>query len=98
MVSIFSVQYGADVNARLLEDDDKRTWIKKGMTPLHLAARLGRHNSMELLLACRADLNAKDRLGNTPIHMAVCCNLPCTVKEVKLLVSIQNQYLVFFDL
>ena len=75
------LQYCADVDAPFLEDDDKRG-IKQGMTALHLAAKFTRANSMELLLACEPKLNAQDRNGNTPLHYAVRCTLPCTLTEV----------------
>ncbi|MGO8926242.1 MAG: ankyrin repeat domain-containing protein, partial [Limisphaerales bacterium] len=40
-------------------------------TPLHLAARLGHKDVAELLLASKADVNAKDNGGQTPLHLAV---------------------------
>lgn len=41
-----------------------------GKMPLHVAAEKGRRDVAELLLACRADVNAKDTYGNTPLHVA----------------------------
>ncbi len=40
------------------------------MTPLHSAAGGGHRDVVELLLANRADVNAKAFEGLTPIHMA----------------------------
>jgi ankyrin repeat protein len=41
-----------------------------GMTPLHWAAAGGHRNTVELLLANRADVNAQDNAGETPLHLA----------------------------
>jgi ankyrin repeat protein len=41
-----------------------------GGTPLHLAAWLSRASSVEALLAAGADPNARDQLGQTPLHHA----------------------------
>jgi len=64
------VQYAADVDVRLLEDDPDRG-LKVGMTPLHLAAISGCYKSMQLLVMCDADATIQDRLGNTPLHYAI---------------------------
>jgi ankyrin repeat protein len=40
------------------------------MTPLHFAAAYGHQNVVELLLASKADVNAKDNNGWTPAHTA----------------------------
>jgi ankyrin repeat protein len=39
-------------------------------TPLHYAAAYSHTNIVELLLANKADVNAKDRYGETPLHLA----------------------------
>jgi ankyrin repeat protein len=49
----------------VLSKDDKY-----GLTPLHLAALRGHQEVAELLLARKAEVNAKDKLGLTPLHMA----------------------------
>ena len=41
-----------------------------GWTPLHVAAQAGHKEVAELLLANRADVNAKDNRGMTPLHWA----------------------------
>jgi hemoglobin len=58
---------GADVNAR---DRAKRC------TPLHLAARRGTTAIGEALLDHGADIEARDRLGDTPLRRAVNCGQP----------------------
>ena len=45
----------------------KTTW---GDTALHRAADCGNVEILELLLSNGADINAKDRNGNTPLHLA----------------------------
>ncbi len=42
-----------------------------GFTPLHLAAANGYKEMAELLLASKADVNAKDNSESTPLHQAV---------------------------
>lgn len=42
-----------------------------GETPLHVAAERNLPNIIEVLLASGADANARDRLGNTPLHSAI---------------------------
>lgn len=42
-----------------------------GVTLLHYAAEYNRKDAAELLLACNADVNARDGLGATPLHEAV---------------------------
>ena len=58
------VQGGADVNAN---DGAKRC------TALHMAARRGNVEIAEALLDCGAELDARDRLGDTPLRRAVNC-------------------------
>jgi ankyrin repeat protein len=41
-----------------------------GWTPLHMAALYGYKDVAELLLANKAEVNAKDKGGETPLHMA----------------------------
>jgi len=55
---------GADVNAQ-----DKL----KHCTALHMAARRGTVPVAEALLDCGADLEARDKLGDTPLRRAVNC-------------------------
>lgn len=39
-------------------------------TPLHESANAGRSKTTELLLALKADVNARNNVGNTPLHFA----------------------------
>ena len=66
---------GGDVNVK-----DKRRWIdfrsgfrlrRNGETPLHDAAYGGQKEIVELLIAEGADVNAKDRGGETPLDGAI---------------------------
>ena len=41
-----------------------------GVTPLHEAAFMGYKRMVELLLASKAEVNAKDKQGGTPLHRA----------------------------
>ena len=58
------VQAGANVD---VQDKVQRC------TALHMAARRGNRLVAEALLDCGADVEARDRLGNTPLHRAVNC-------------------------
>ena len=40
----------------------------KGKTPLHWAALSGHKDVVELLLASKAEVNAKNNDGQTPLH------------------------------
>ena len=42
-----------------------------GRTPLHWAAFSRSHNSLEFLIALKADVDAQDKQGLAPLHLAV---------------------------
>ena len=42
-------------------------------TPLHLAAQYDREDIVQFLLANKADVNAKDDYGRTPLYWAALC-------------------------
>jgi ankyrin repeat protein len=75
---------GADVNA-----PDSRAELphNAGMTPLHWAAARGHKSVLELLLANKAAVDARDHQGLTPLHAAL-DSCPENVEEVvRLLLS-----------
>jgi ankyrin repeat protein len=45
----------------------------KRCTPLHMAARRGNVETAQLLLDAGADIDAKDKAGDTPLRRAVNC-------------------------
>ncbi len=51
-------------------DDVSPTGFPTGRTPLHSAASSGQPDIVEFLLANRAEVNAKDGAGMTPLHSA----------------------------
>jgi TonB family protein len=56
----------------LLRENPELVSIKDeyGYTPLHLAARKGQKDAVEMLLANKAEINAKTLMGITPLDMA----------------------------
>ncbi|GMF20879.1 unnamed protein product [Phytophthora lilii] len=59
---------------------DEYTRGSQGITPLHLAARLGRADVVRFLVArTDVDVNARDARGMTPLHHA--CDYPNTVDD-----------------
>ncbi len=56
----------------LLKDNPDLAFRKdtNGWTPLHLAAQRPSKAVVELLLASKAEVNAKDKWGQTPLHLA----------------------------
>jgi ankyrin repeat protein len=43
---------------------------KPGVTPIHVAAGSGQAEVAELLLAKKANVNARDKMDRTPLHFA----------------------------
>jgi ankyrin repeat protein len=61
---------GVDVGARFAEGDGY--WgVAPGSTALHVAAWRARHDTVRLLIARGAPVNATDGLGHTPLALAV---------------------------
>jgi ankyrin repeat protein len=54
----------ADINAK----------SNSGDTPLHMAARNGSKDAVDLLLGANANLNAKNNAGQTPLDLATLGN------------------------
>lgn len=59
------------VNLLLNYEADTRSVDNKGLTVLHYMAKSGRLANPEILIKHGADLNARDRSGQTPLHSAV---------------------------
>jgi len=51
--------------------DQVNNATQEGRTALHIAVYRGQVNMVELLLAHKADLRAKDNYGRTPLHEAI---------------------------
>ncbi len=51
-------------------DINSNTYKNKN-TPLHLAAKMGFHHCVKVLLQCGANVNAVNFLNQTPLHLAV---------------------------
>ena len=61
----------------LLKDNPDLVFSKDelGLTPLHTAAAGGHKEMVELLLAKKADINARNKNGMTPLHYAAADDL-----------------------
>lgn len=74
---LFSAVYdeGSETMRRLLADgaDVRVRESLRGWTPLHLAARQGRADLVELLAEAGADVHAEDPAGQTPLFPACGC-------------------------
>ena len=72
-------------------DVDDRT--EEGQTALHLACKAANFGTIRLLIRSNADINALDKLGNTPAHYLAkteCRDVVQWLTERKPDLSIQN--------
>jgi cytohesin len=76
-VAALLLAYKADINARAVAstEDNRRPRplvrpVSDSMTPLHFAVRWGDKALVELLIAAKANVNARDIDGNTPLDSA----------------------------
>jgi cytohesin len=69
----WAIQQGKTETADLLRKHGGMTaqGLESGMSPLHQAAREGLKEVVELFIAEGADVNAKDRVGETPLDFAI---------------------------
>lgn len=58
-------------------------------TPLHLSCKLGFYSAIEKLIECNADFLAKDKSGNTALHLAACLKSDRSISAMK--TAIENQ-------
>jgi ankyrin repeat protein len=79
------LENGADVNARIR---NHLGTIEELYTPLHMALHSTDDTTVismiDLLVQHGADVNAKDRFGETPLHIAAYLNTPAVIKELRL--------------
>jgi hypothetical protein len=66
----------------IAQDTVNRCWVKFGITPLHLAAALGRQDLIEILIQQGAEIDAKDEMGWTPLLFTAFASNPAA--ELKL--------------
>ncbi|MDP6306878.1 MAG: ankyrin repeat domain-containing protein [Verrucomicrobiota bacterium] len=69
----WAIQQGKTETADLLRKHGGKTGeeLASGMAPLHAAARKGLKEVVELLIANGADVNVKNRVGETPLDWAI---------------------------
>lgn len=59
-IAVSLMEHGANIHVQ----------DKNGLSPLHIAARGGFENLVNLLIHKRSDVNLRDRFGKTPLHWA----------------------------
>jgi len=67
------------------QDINKKTDINHE-TALHIAAKHNYASSIKYLIEANADVNARDRKNNTPLHLALLRHAPC-IQTIKYLVD-----------
>lgn len=66
------IEYGADVN--------ESSSIKTGAKIIHKMVTTGRLNAANILIECGASINSADKMGRTPLHLAMIRNDPSMAK------------------
>ena len=74
---VLKVKHLLDVVPELVNDTDVYAWgiagasiMVGGFTPLHIACQVGEKAIVELLLRAGADVNAKNKMDETPIYFS----------------------------
>jgi ankyrin repeat protein len=65
----YAAQHGNDEIVLLLINGGANVLAGDDETPLHLAAKYGNVSTVKILLDKGADIEAKDKFGNTPLHL-----------------------------
>lgn len=74
----FLVESGVETELPAMFQDDLNTKY----TPLHVAVKFGRRETVDTLLVRRADFSVTDKSGTTPLMDAICCNYEAIVRQL----------------
>jgi ankyrin repeat protein len=84
VLDLFRGYSPGDINVNIRDHDDK--------TPLHMAAIMGYFNVVKTLIKFGSDVNAQDKRGNTPLHVATTSKIAKELVNVGAKVNSRNKY------